>query len=41
MEEPLGRGCFSQWNQIHRVSKGLEPVALHPQAYEPQPEIGE
>jgi hypothetical protein len=40
-KEPLCRGCFGQWNQIHRVSKGLEPVALHPQAYEPQPEIGE
>ena len=40
-KEPLCRGCFSQWNQIHRVSKGLEPVALHPRAYELQPEIGE
>jgi len=41
VKEPLCRGCFGQWNQIHRISKDLEPVPLHLQAYEPQPEIGE
>ena len=40
-KEPLCRGCAEQWNQIHRTSKGLTPVAIHPQAYEPQPEIGD
>ena len=36
--EPLCRGCFAQWNTIHRTSKGLEPIALDPQAYSPEPE---
>ena len=27
--------CFAEWNRIHRTSKGLEPVRLHPDAYEP------
>lgn len=34
-KEPLCIGCFNQWNQIHRVSKGLEPISIHPEAYEP------
>jgi len=34
--EPLCRACHSKWNEIHRTSKGLKPVALHPQAYKPE-----
>ena len=30
--------CHAQWNEIHRISKGLDPQPLHPQAYEPQEE---
>jgi hypothetical protein len=37
-KEPLCRSCFNQWNTIHRTSKGLEPIALDPQAYEPESE---
>ena len=33
--KPLCRECFDKWNEIHRTSKGLEPVKLHPKAYEP------
>ena len=31
--EPLCKACFERWNEIHRTSKGLEPVQLHPEAY--------
>jgi hypothetical protein len=31
--EPICRSCFNDWNQIHRIDKGLDPVELHPQAY--------
>jgi len=34
--EPLCRVCFASWNAIHRTSKGLKPVALNPDAYEPE-----
>jgi hypothetical protein len=34
--EPVCRGCFKLWNEVHRVSKGLEPVKLRPGAYEPE-----
>jgi len=34
--EPLCRGCFDRWNEIHRVSKGLPPVPLQPGAYAPE-----
>ncbi len=27
--------CFAEWNRIHRTSKGLDPVRLHPDAYKP------
>jgi len=37
-KQPLCRACFDRWNQIHRVSQGLEPIPLDPQAYEPEPE---
>ena len=37
--EPLCVRCFDLWNRVHRVDRGLEPLALHPMAYEPQPEI--
>ena len=37
-KEPLCRACFSEWNRIHRTSKGMEPVQLHPDAYSPFPE---
>ena len=33
--EPICRGCHGAWNRIHRTSKGLEPVPLDPDAYEP------
>lgn len=32
--QPLCPSCFAKWNEIHRTSKGLEPLPLHPQAYE-------
>jgi len=32
---PICRACFDKWNQIHRTSKGLDPVPLHPDAYSP------
>ena len=35
--EPLCASCHGRWNEIHRTSKGLEPVAIHPEAYEPEP----
>lgn len=31
--QPICRECFDLWNRVHREAKGLEPVALHPQAY--------
>jgi hypothetical protein len=34
--EPLCRSCHEKWNKIHRTSKGLDPVPLHPEAYAPQ-----
>lgn len=37
VREPICRACFEQWNQIHRTSKGLDPVELSPDAYEPEP----
>lgn len=33
--KPLCRSCFARWNQIHRVSQGLPPEKLNPNAYEP------
>ena len=33
--EPLCASCHAKWNEIHRVSKGLEPIPPHPDAYEP------
>ena len=33
--EPLCAGCFDEWNRIHRTSRGLAPLALHPDAFEP------
>jgi len=36
--EPLCPGCHKKWNEIHRVSKGLEPIEAHPDAWEPLPE---
>lgn len=37
VREPICRACFEQWNQIHRTSKGLDPLPLAPDAYEPEP----
>lgn len=34
-KEPLCRGCYAHWNEMHRTSKGLEPIPLHPDAYQP------
>lgn len=33
--EPLCLSCHGRWNQIHRVSKGLKPIPVEPDAYEP------
>jgi hypothetical protein len=33
--QAICRGCFEKWNKIHRTSKGLDPVKLNPDAYEP------
>lgn len=37
VREPICRACFEQWNQIHRTGKGLDPIPLQPDAYEPEP----
>lgn len=34
--EPLCRVCFAKWNEIHRMGKGLKPLPLNPDAYEPE-----
>ena len=34
--EPLCRACHARWNEIHRTSKGLSEVPLHPLAYDPE-----
>ena len=34
--EPICEDCHGQWNQLHRIDNGLEPIALHPQAYAPK-----
>lgn len=36
--KPLCPACHAKWNQIHRISKGLAPIPLHPEAYAPLPE---
>jgi len=33
---PICEGCFNEWNRIHRTSQGLDPIPLHPEAYEPK-----
>lgn len=33
-KEPICESCFNRWNEIHRTSKGLPPVALQPDAYQ-------
>jgi len=38
-KEPLCKNCADKWNQIHRISKGLEPVPIQEGAYEPQKEV--
>jgi hypothetical protein len=35
---PICAPCFMRWNDIHRVSQGLPPVELHPDAYNPEQE---
>ena len=35
--EPVCRNCFARWNEIHRISKGLEPLLIHPDAFSPEP----
>lgn len=35
-KEALCSACFDEWNRIHRTSKGLDPLPLHPEAYEPK-----
>lgn len=36
--QPICKNCFNRWNQIHRISKGLPPEILNPDAYAPCPE---
>lgn len=31
--QAICKSCHARWNEIHRTSKGLEPVPLHPKAY--------
>ena len=33
--EPLCPRCADTWNEIHRTSKGLPPISVHQDAYEP------
>lgn len=33
--EAICINCWARWNDIHRVSKGLPPEPLHPDAYQP------
>ena len=33
--QPLCRNCFDLWNEIHRINQGLDPLPIHPDAYEP------
>jgi hypothetical protein len=40
VKEPLCRGCFAEWNRIHRTSRGLPTIPLHPLAYAPGREDG-
>jgi hypothetical protein len=35
VREPVCPPCFVEWNRIHRVSRGLDPVPMHPDAFEP------
>jgi hypothetical protein len=37
--EPICKKCFNKWNEIHRTSKGLEAVYLHPEAYSATREV--
>jgi len=36
--EAICPACHARWNEIHRTSKGLEPLSIHPDAYKPIPE---
>ena len=36
VREPICASCHARWNEIHRTSKGLAPVAVHPEAFEPE-----
>lgn len=36
VREPICENCFNRWNQIHRIDKGLEPIPLNPDAYQPE-----
>lgn len=33
VKQPICAPCSDRWNDIHRVSKGLEPVPVHPGAF--------
>lgn len=32
-QKPLCQVCFTAWNELNRIAKGLEPLPLHPMAY--------
>jgi len=35
--EPLCRGCFARWNEIHRLDQGMPALLVDTEAYEPCP----
>jgi hypothetical protein len=37
VKQPLCESCFDKWNELHRTSKGLPPLPLHPDAYKAAP----
>lgn len=37
-KQPLCPACHAKWNEIHRTSKGLPAIPLHPDAYAACPE---
>ena len=38
VRQPLCFGCAERWNAIHRTAKGLPPVPIAEDAYEPKEE---
>jgi len=38
VREAICRACFNEWNKVQRTDKGLEPIPLHPRAYQAERE---